>query len=311
MLQSILPEELNNALSSVNFKNVYEIRLRQGKKILVNYLNKLKYLNNKGLSDFADGAIVCTPQIIQVLMFKATKGSLYSYYDQINQGYLTLKGGIRIGIVGEAVTEGKKVKSLKNYSSLNIRIPHQVIGCSKQAFSFLKQNNTLHNTLILSPPGSGKTTFLRDLAYQVYNNLPHLNVLILDERYEIASSVNGKPQLNVGQADILSGTSKQFGFEKGIRSMSPQIIFTDEIATKEDVESILYAKGCGVQVIASAHAGSVEDLNTKSYFKYLLTKKVFTRFVVLSSRNKIGNVEGVFDSNFNNLFKESNICNLY
>ena len=100
---------------------------------------------------------------------------------------------------------------------------------------------------------------------------------------------------------MLSGTSKQFGFEVGIRSMSPQVIFTDEIATKADIAAIMYAKGCGVQVVATAHAYSVSDLKEKSYFKFLLNKRVFDRFVVLSGRLGIGTLEGIFDSKFNKL----------
>lgn len=301
MLKEFLPKQLFELISREDIKNIYEIRLRVGSNILVNYLNELKFVSVNGLKDDEKGAILCTKEMIDTIIFKATNQSLYSYSEQIKQGFITLRGGLRIGITGEAVVDKETVKIIKNFSSLNIRIPHEVIGCSTKAFDYLKNDNNLFNTLIISPPGVGKTTFLRDVALQVYKKLPHLNALILDERYEIASCVNSKPQLQVGQADVLSGTSKQFVFEVGIRSMSPQIIFTDEIATKADVKAIMYAKGCGVQVIATAHAYSVRDLKNKSYFKYLLKQKVFDRFVVLSNRLGVGTLEGVFDNKFNNL----------
>lgn len=301
MLKNILPIELYSAISSEHFDNIYELRLRVGSAVLVNHLNELKFVTKNGLANHTKNAIICTKQMIDTIIFKATNQSLYSFSEQIKQGFITLAGGIRIGIAGEAVTDSGQVNIIKNFSSLNIRIPHEVIDCSLKVFPHLKRGKTLLNTLVISPPGVGKTTFLRDLALQVYKHLPHLNVLILDERYEIASSVNGKSELSVGQADVLSGTTKQFGFEVGIRSMSPQIIFTDEIATKEDVKAIMYAKGCGVQVIASAHAYSVLDLKNKSYFKYFLKQRVFDRFVVLSNKLGVGTLEGVFDSQFNKL----------
>ena len=296
MLKNILPKELFEAISQEKFKNIYELRLRVGNAILANYLNELKFVTTSGLSNSSKNAIICTKQMIDTIIFKATNQSLYSFSEQIKQGFITLSGGIRIGIAGEAVIDSGQVNTIKNFSSLNIRIPHEVEGCSLIAFPQLVKDDSLLNTLVISPPGVGKTTFLRDLALQIHNYLPHLNVLILDERYEIASSVNGRAELAVGQADILSGTTKQFGFEVGIRSMSPQIIFTDEIATKEDIKAIMYAKGCGVKVVASAHAYSAMDLKNKSYFKYFLKEKVFERFVVLSSRKGVGTLEGVFDS---------------
>jgi stage III sporulation protein AA len=301
MLKNILPKELFETISQANIKNIYELRLRVGNAILANYLNELKFLTVSGLSNSYKDAIICTKQMIDTIIFKATNQSLYSFSEQIKQGFITLKGGIRIGIAGEAVIDSGKVNTIKNFSSLNIRIPHEVEGCSLVAFPYLLKDDTLLNTLIISPPGAGKTTFLRDLALQIHKRLPHLNVLILDERYEIASSVNGKTELAVGQADILSGTTKQFGFEVGIRSMSPQIIFTDELATKEDIKAIMYAKGCGVKVIASAHSYSALDLKNKSYFKYFLKEKVFERFVVLSKRKVVGTLEGIFDSQLKKL----------
>lgn len=308
---SFLPSVLSEALNKLDKGHIYEIRLRNNHPVLVNFKNNFYFLTSAGLSKEKESAMIVTRQMIEGVLFKITNGSVYTFIDQIKEGFITIQGGIRIGIVGEVVREDSKIITIKNINAFNIRIPHQIIGCSKQIFPYLINGTTLCNTLIISPPGAGKTTFLRDLSVQAEKAFPHKSVLILDERYEIAASVEGTNSLNVGQADVMSGCTKQFGFEKGIRSMSPNFIFTDEIATKEDVQALLYATYCGVNVIATAHAFNLEDIRKKSYFKLLLKKEVFQRFVVLSTRKGVGTVEGVYDNHFINLWEEKVKCNLY
>lgn len=303
MLNNVLPKQIYEAIiNNVNYKDLYEIRFRLGKAICVNIKNKLKYVTENSLSYNSQYAIICTKQIINSIIFRASDQSIYAFNEQIKHGFITIKGGIRIGIAGQAVIDKKEVKTLKNFSSLNIRIPHEIKGCSNKALKLLLQNNSIYNTLIIAPPGAGKTTFLRDLACQISNKLEPLNLLILDERFEIGASDQGVCGLDVGNfSDVLSGIDKAYGFESGIRSMGPQIIFTDELANYADVKAIEYASGCGVKVVASAHGFGVEQLKQKSYFNKLLDLNIFERFVVLSVKNGAGTYEGIYDSNFNNL----------
>ena len=310
MKLSFLPSVILEAIKKVAFIDVYEVRLRLNKPILVNLLGEYYYVQNESLTKTAKNPQITSAQMLEGILFKVTDGSIYAYSEQMKQGFLTIAGGIRIGITGEVVSERGDIIQIKNVSSLNIRIPHEVLGCCNAIFNHLINQNTLHNTLIISPPAAGKTTILRDIARQISTKFPQFNVLILDERYEISASVNGVPELDVGQADVMLGCNKQLGFECGIRSMSPHIILTDEIAKKEDIDSILYANGCGVNVIATVHAFSHKDLENKSYFNEILQKKVFTRFVVLSNRLGVGTIEGVYDEHFKNLLEEKNICNL-
>ena len=130
------------------------------------------------------------------------------------------------------------------------------------------------------------------------------NVLVVDERYEITGSVNGKNCFDVGMfADVIVGSSKSFGFYEGIKTMRPDVILCDEISTKEDVEALSFASVSGVQVIASTHAEKVFDLTKKSIFETVLKNKCFDRFIELSSRNGIGTIENIYDENLQSLFK--------
>ena len=299
MLKNILPNKVYNAIfGSVNFSDVYEIRLRVNNPISINLKNHNRYVTETGISINNKDAIICTKELIESVVFKASSQSIYAFNEQIKKGFITVAGGIRIGITGQVVLENKKIKTIKYFSSLNIRIPHEVMGCSKEVLTYLMEGNSLYNTLIISPPGAGKTTFLRDLAYQINLISPNINLLILDERMEIAGSCEGVNQLMVGSSDVFSGVSKSYGFESGIRSMNPQIIFTDEIANLNDVEAIEYAGGCGVRVVASTHGYNLETLKIKSHFLKLLDLKVFDRFVVLSKEKGAGTLDGVYDSNF-------------
>lgn len=301
---SFLPNAVLEALQKVPFCDIYELRFRLNKPILVNLKNEYYFIEENSLKKTSNLPLFATRQMIESVLFKATNGSLYAYSEQIKQGFFTTFNGVRIGITGEVISEKNEVIRIKNISSLNIRVPHQVINCSKQIFPYLTNFNHIHNTLIISPPGAGKTTILRDLARQISKEYPHLNILILDERYEISASTLGESQLDVGQADVMLGCTKQMGFESGVRSMSPNIILTDEIATKQDISSILYANACGVNIIATVHAFTQKDLINKPYFKPILQKKVFKRFVVLSNRLGVGTIEGMYDENFKNLLKE-------
>lgn len=301
MLSSILPETVYSAISKLPFNTLNEIRLRVGKKIVVCLAGKSYYLSANGLSNNNEGIYV-DRQMIEYVIKQATEYSLYALNNQIKQGFISLQGGIRIGLAGEVVFENKILKTIKNCSSLNIRVPHEVKNCSLNAFNYILKEN-FHNTLILSPPGCGKTTFIRDLVYQLSNHNYCYNVLIADERFEIASVTNGEPQLNVGEfTDVYSGCTKSFAFENGIRSLRPDIIVTDEIATEKDVEAINYASACGVGVLASAHCENIAEFKRKPYFEELIKNKVFKRIVVLSNKKGPGTYEGIYDENLSFIY---------
>lgn len=299
MLENILPTNIFEILSkTLKFAKLYELRLRVNQPICVNYANNFYFLSLEGLTNLEENAIICSKNLIDSVVLKASNFSLYTINEDIKRGYITLNNGIRIGLVGEVVSENDIVKTIKDFNALNIRIPHEVKNCSLNVINYLIENGQVLNTLIVSSPCGGKTTFIRDLCYQISSRNFPLNILLLDERNEISATNKGFSTMNVGKfTDVLLYSTKKMGFENGIRSMSPNIIVTDEIANKEDCDGLLYASNCGINLIATTHAKDISDLKEKNIFNEIIRKKIFKRFVVLSRKNGAGTIEGVFDEN--------------
>jgi stage III sporulation protein AA len=267
------------------------------KPIIVNIRGNNFYLSNYGTTADYSNAIICDKELIDSILLKASNNSLYTINDQLIKGYVTVSGGIRIGVAGDVVTIDNEIKTVKNIKSLNIRIPHDIKNCSLNLYNYLVENKKVKNTLIISPPGAGKTTFVRDFAYQLGKRETTLNVLIVDERGEI-SGVNFGEGLDVGDfTDVYSNCTKEYAFENGIRSMKPDVIITDEINLSTDLLAIENAITSGVNVVATIHAVDVNDLKLKKSFLNILNNKLFSRFVVLSSNRGPGTIEAVYNEN--------------
>jgi stage III sporulation protein AA len=300
IFSKILPAHIYSAvIEKINYSQLNEIRLRVEKPIIVYLGGQAYFLSENGITNNIGSAILCKKEDIDNIIFRASECSIYAVNEQIKKGYLTISGGIRIGLSGTAVCENSEVKTIKNFNSLVIRIPHKVKNCSLTAFKYILQDNCLHNTLVISPPGAGKTTFLRDFISQLSQRNICFNVLVLDERGELAAiNEAGENILDSNFTDVLSFISKSDGFLFGIRALNPNLIICDEIGADEDINAIEYACSCGVSVISSIHAGSIAELKQKSNFSTLLSKKLFDRFILLSSREGPGTYEGIFDANF-------------
>lgn len=298
MLSDVIGEKLYTIITTkFNFGYLNEIRIRVDKPIVVFVKGQAYYLGNNGLVTSEENAIIATKQMVEDIIFRASEFSVYSINEELKKGFIVLKGGERLGIAGTLVCEKGEIKTLNNFTSINIRIPHEIKNCSLDAFSFLVGEDGIKNTLIISPPGGGKTTFIRDFVNQLSIRNLSFNVLIIDERGEIAGD-NG--ELNVGKfSDVIAFSDKKTGFMQGIRAMNPHIIVTDEIGGDEDIKAIKYAGNCGVKVIATIHAGSLEELKAKEGFEDL--KNTFERYVLLSKRNGPGTIEGVYNENFSRL----------
>ena len=298
MVKSLFSGDILHALHKIDISKVNEIRLRLNSPIILNISSKNYYLAANGLTKDISLAIKCKPSTIDYVLSVASNQSLYSVNDQIINGFISVKGGIRIGIAGEVVSVNGLIKTIKNITSLNIRIPHQIKNCSLSAYLYLTNNNIPLNSLILSPAGAGKTTFIRDFAYQLSLKNKNLNILIVDERCEITGIYEGVTNLNAGNVDIICNSRKKFAFENGIRSLKPDVIITDEINLTSDLTAIENAVTSGVKVIATIHAENLQDLKLKTAFGDILSKNLFERFVVLGKSNGVGTIEGVYKQNF-------------
>lgn len=288
---NILPENIKIHLGKIIQENqLQEIRIRSDKPLVVQIGKKeiiCEYTPNK--------------EDLKTILQRISNYSIYAFEEEIKKGYITIKGGHRIGICGRCVIEKDEVKTIKNIASLNIRICREVIGCSDSLMSFVFKNNAVINTIIISPPKCGKTTLIRDMVRNISDGINKeafigKKVCIIDERSEIGACYNGVPQLKVGlRTDILDSCPKSEGIMMAIRSMSPDVIVCDEIGTYKDMDSILFALNSGVNLITTIHGYGVEDLYSRPVFKEIIENKVFQRAIVLSCKNGAGTVECVYD----------------
>ncbi len=293
MSLSFLPSDVKQALSHVNNNFISEIRLRKGQPVIIEYRGEYRYINPSGIADGGIGLI--TAGEIEPILNSATGGCIYNYVEQMKSGFITVGHGVRIGIAGEYVTQGGQVQAIKNLTSLNVRIPHNVIGCAdilvKNLFS-----SCLHSTLLYSKPGFGKTTMLRDLSISL-SKLKY-NVLVFDERNEI-SAIDGEGNgYDLGErVDIVRCHNKKSAISSAIRAMKPQVIITDELYGEEDINAMEYADFCGISIIASTHICN----------RNILKKMPFEYYVELVG---IGVPPVIYDKNFNT-FSSNRTDNLH
>lgn len=295
-LYKLIPTQYAQVIRSrLSTDKLCEVRLRNNKPVGVCYDGKYRYLCATGLTKAADESFVAPYNACENVVMQACEHSLYTVNDTVCNGYIAVAGGIRIGVCGSAIFDGEKIKTIKDFSSVNIRLPHQVYGCASALYLAVKSANGVYNTLIASEPGGGKTTYLRDLTRLISDN--GLNVALCDEKYELAAVVNGSPTLDVGvNTDVICGMDKHRCFEMGVAYLRPHVIMADELFAP-DMEFVLRAVRCGVSVVATVHACDIRELNKKPELKPLIDAGVFERYCVIANRRA-----RVYDSSFNEIW---------
>ena len=262
-----------------NYDRLEEIRLRANKNIM------LKFTNEEIILDYK----VTTKDLLETLE-KITENSIYTYENQISSGFITLHGGHRVGIVGNAVAGENKMINISYISGMNFRIAREIKGCGNFLIKELYNHGEFQNTLIVGAPGTGKTTLLRDLIRQAsngnnYNN--GLNIGVVDERNEIASMYKGIEQTDLGlRTDVISNIPKTLGIRLLIRSMAPQVIAVDEIGGKDDAQIIYYAMCSGTKGLFTAHGNSFNDIKLNPEIRQLLEYQLLEKIIILDRKQK-------------------------
>ncbi|MBE6008350.1 MAG: stage III sporulation protein AA, partial [Lachnospiraceae bacterium] len=220
--------------------------------------------------------------------------SLYAFDEEIKNGFITIEGGHRVGICGKVVADGGKIKTLRNISSLNFRLARQIKGCGDEALKYITYKGRFFNTLIISPPGGGKTTVLRDVIRRVsdgFGDFKGMTVGVCDERSEIAASFRGRAVNDIGiRTDVVDSCPKSKGMMILLRSMSPEVIAADEIGSEEDMVAIRTAVLSGVKLICTSHGEDIKDAE-----RY---KGIFERYVLLYGPQRVGGIKAVYNGSF-------------
>ena len=287
----IMPRFIAEEIVHLNLNNsITEIRIRSKNKIIV-ICSKNEFVLD----------LIASPKIILDILLNVSKMSIYAIQTDLNNGFVVIRGGHRIGVCGEVVYENGRIKNIKNICSLNIRVARQIFGCADSVMPQIIVNGVFQNTLIVSPPGCGKTTLLRDIIRQISNGIKTLgingkNVSLIDERGEIASCYEGAPTLDIGiRTDVMSNIDKSTGMSMVIRSMAPDIIATDEIGSAKDILAIKAAILSGVKVIFTMHGDSLKSVLENENVKELIDMNVFSKIILLSSGKIPGIVEKIYD----------------
>ena len=300
--------ELSHILKNIPIKykeNIEEIRLRNGMPLSVYLQGSDYFVTPKGtLTQNKKEGVLVNKEYINKTFLLISNYSVYAFEEEIRNGFITLKGGHRVGIGGKVLYGQRGVETIKNISSLNIRIAREKTGISDKIVKYIIDfPRSIHNTLIISPPQCGKTTLLRDIIRNLSDGVPPFEdrgfkVGVIDERSELAGMYNGIPQHNIGlRTDVLDGSNKRDGTTMLLRAMSPEIIAMDEIGSISDVEAIHESLKAGVKIIATVHGSTLEDLLSRKSLNILIEERIFKRYIFLDNSKGVGTIKDIIEGN--------------
>lgn len=260
-----LPPGLLEALRRLGTAELEEVHLRLGRRTEAVLRGESRLLDHRA-----------GPEDLRILLEAATGYSLYAAEESLREGFCTTRDGCRIGVAGTVSGAG----GVREVSSLNLRVARAVQGVADGLLPALRRKPA--SVLIVGGPGCGKTTLLRDLIRQVSDGLGQ-RVGVADTRCELAACHRGVPQLDLGErTDVLSGGSREQGMLRLLRTMNPGWIAVDEITDEADVQAMARCAGCGVRLLATAHADGLKDLRRRPVYRMLLERRIFGLLVELA-----------------------------
>jgi len=285
----VLPNELKSHIHEIRIKNGLPLSVITDKEIIFpNILSKFNSTKQK---------IVCSKDEINQIFRTVCGYSVHSHTDEIKRGFVSLKGGHRVGICGSGMYDKDNLSVIKDISSLNIRIARQIIGASDNVIANF--NGKLYSTLIAGSPGSGKTTILRDITRRLANGTAgkYYRVFVADERFEISSSFDGIIQNDLGQSvDVMCGINKVEALKIGVRCFSPEVMIIDEIGSDYEAKMLTECFYSGAKIIATTHCRDEKDLMNKEFISKLIRTGVFEKVVILKEGNQNGTIKHIYNS---------------
>ena len=268
-----LPQSVRNAAE--------ELRLRAGRPMSVTLPDGEEVL---------PGCPVISPGDLRAVLEIATQASAHTALERVRHGFVTVRGGHRVGLCGTAVVKDGEIHNLRELSSLNIRIARQIPGIGDEPLRRIRSGGTLPSVLVLAPPGAGKTTLLRDLIRGLSAGVggPPLRVGVADERGELGAMYGGLPQLDLGpHTDVMDGCSKADGLMMLLRGMNPKVLAADEITASDDIDALETAAGCGTALLSTAHGRGIEDLERRPLYARLMERRIFQKVLLIDRVNGV------------------------
>lgn len=271
---------------------VTEIVIRTDAPVCIYERNRLFFITDSGYltdSAYAENLLTASSKEMEQTVLRLCDYSVYAFQNEINSGFITIEGGVRVGLCGKAVMTKGEISNVRDICTLNFRVARDISGC---ATSLIEKLDPLGGVLICGIPGCGKTTLIRDGARQLSYRF---RVSVLDERGELSAYHRGKSGFSLGLCDVYTGYPKGIAANYAIRSMAPEIIVCDEMGNQSDVDLLMYSMRCGVAFIATVHASSMQDLRRREITSKMINTGAFRYIVFLSADGSVGKIDKIYE----------------
>lgn len=272
-----------------------EIRIRAGRPLIIETPDE-RYICNNSKADTGD--------IYECIKYFCDY-SLYSYEKELAEGVFTLNGGHRAGFTGTALVKDGEIRTIKDVSSVNVRISNEHTGCSERLFSLTAFEQDLKGLLIIGPPLSAKTTMLRDYCRLLS---AFRKTVLIDERGELAASYRGVPQNDIGlNCDVLTGFPKKSALLHAVKTLSPEYLFCDEVTGQ--YEELSECSALGIKLMLTMHCGDISEISQNKGVSRLISSGAINYICSLEKGRKIGKINGLWRTQNGEAVDSLNACN--